>query len=423
MNMNNSFLNILIGILVLQLSAYTAYGQQYLCNETMEESLKRTAEILNKSESKALWGISLNAPIIIIDHISNKMFFTAIEDGQIQPLREEQWDNKVPLANSFSEYDGKKYVTVVHAALMNAPCEQRENLLSHEIFHLHQKGLGIEGLSSVNYYMDEAAGRALLQIEMKNLQQALDGNTQSLYDALYIRAYRQSLYPKNNEDLYELNEGLANYTGMKLSSENMKESAKRQLTYNISMGYTNAFGYSTGVAYAVILDELYSKWRCDKDLPKGMIYLIKKMHPEYNITIDDVYLSKFLKKYDYDKILSDEKEELMSFGDIDQFEKLLEPETPKLLIMNNGVNFTYNPNDRVITLNDAVLLRNMTLKGEWGQINVRTGIVRLNNWSAFYLLPPTKITDSTVEGDSYEIKINQGWKIVNENRIYKIVKE
>jgi len=414
--------SLLIAALILQLSSYLVYGQKP-CEKTLEESLQQTAEILNKSESKALWGISLNAPIIIIDHISNKMFFTAIEDGQIQPLKEELWDNKIPLANSFFEYGGKNYVIIVHAALMNAPCEQRINLLSHEIFHLHQKSLGIDGLSSVNYHMDEAAGRALFQIEMNNLQRALDGNTKSLYDALYIRAYRQILYPNNNEDLYELNEGLANYTGMKLSSEIMKESAKRQLNYNISMGYTNAFGYSTGAAYAVILDELYPKWRYDKDLSKGMIYLLKKVHPKYNITINDTYLSELLKKYEYDKILSKEKEELKSFGDIVHFEELLKPETSKLYIMNNSVNFTYNPNDRAISLTDAVLLRNMTITGEWGQINVKSGLVRLNNWSAFYLLPPKKIAANHFEGDSYEIRLNQGWKMIEEKGIYSMVKE
>lgn len=421
--MNRNKLTLLIAAMALQLLTLAAYGQRQACEKTMEESLQQVAETLNKPESKALWNITLNAPVIIVDHFNNKMFFTAIENGSVQPLKEEQWNNTVPLANSFFEHEGKRHVTIIHAALMNAPCEERVNLLSHEIFHLYQKDLGIENEVSVNYHMDEVQGRALLQIEMKALQQFLSGDANSLSDALCIRTYRQGLYPDNNEDLYELNEGLAEYTGVKLSTENIREYVKRRLNYDISRGYTNAFGYYTGSAYAVVLDELYPEWRYDKELTKGLVYLIKKAKPQYAMMIDESNQDKLLVKYNYDQILANEEEELNSFGDIVQFKALLTPETPKLYLANQKINFTYNPNDRVISLGDAVLLRNMTVAGEWGQINAKSGIVRLNNWSAFYLLPPTSIVADVVQGDNYEIKINPGWKMIEENGIYRMVKE
>jgi hypothetical protein len=268
--------------------------------------------------------------------------------------------------------------------------------------------------------MDEIQGRTLLQIEMKALQQALDGDLQSLNDALYIRAYRQSLYPDNNEDLYELNEGLAEYTGTKLSMNEILPYLKNMLNYNINNGYTNAFGYATGAAYATILDGLYPQWRYDEDLGKGMIFLIKKSNPQFAVTVDNSYLNKLFEKYKYDKIVSDEEEALKSFGNVASFEELLKPETSKFCIINNGINFSYNPNDRVIALNNAVLLRNITIMGEWGQISARSGIVRLNNWSAFYLLPPKEITADVVKGDNYEIQLNKGWKVINADGIYQM---
>lgn len=410
-------------LLVLLLLPYAIHAQQPSCEKTMQESLQETADMLNKPELQQLWNISLNAPIIIIDHLENKMYFTAIENGEVQPIKEEEWNNKVPLANSFFDYEGKRYVTIIHAALMNSPCEQRINLLSHEIFHTYQKALGIENQHSVNYHMDEVKGRALLQIEMKALQQALSGDLSSLYDALYVRTYRQSIYPNNNEDLYELNEGLAEYTGVKLSVVNMREYVKNRLNYDISRGYTNAFGYFTGSAYATILDTLYPQWRYDKDLTKGLIYLIKKEMPEYNIAIEKNELDKLLAKYDYTLILEKEKEELSSFGDIEKFKKLLDPATSKLCLANQRINFTYNPHDRVIALDDAVLLRNMNIMGEWGQLSIKSGVVRMNDWSAFYLLPPTSISSNVVQGDDYELKLNHGWKIEEENGLYRIVIE
>ena len=403
--------------------AYSVAAQDLPCKETMEESLQQITDVLNRPESKQLWNISLNAPILIIDHFKNKMYETAIDSGRIQPIKEEGWDNKVPLANSIFDYKGGKYVTIIHAALMNTSCEGRINLLSHEIFHLHQNDLGIKNAISVNYHMDEVQGRALLQIEMKALQHALEHDTVGLYEALYIRAHRQSLYPSNNEDLYELNEGLAEYTGVKLSATNMTEYVKNRLNYNIKRGYTNAFGYLTGSAYATLLDDLYPQWKKDKDLNRGMIFLLKKVMPKYEVPIDEPELKRILDKYNYDLLLTNEKEEERSFGNITLYENLLKPETSKICITNSRVNFTYNPHDRVKALSSALLLRNMTLTAEWGQVNAKSGIVRLNDWTAFYLLPPKEISSNVIKGDEYEIKLNSGWKIIEENKIYKIVRE
>jgi hypothetical protein len=258
---------------------------------------------------------------------------------------------------------------------------------------------------------------------MKALQQALDGDLQGLHDALYIRAYRQRLYPQNNEDLYELNEGLAEYTGAKLTKDNFHQYVKSRLNYDINTGYANSFGYATGAAYATILDGLYPQWKSDRDLGKGMIFLITKSNPQYAVTVDNLDLNKLLDKYNHGKILIDEKEAVKSFGDIAAFEKLLEPETSKLNITNNGVNFSYNPNDRVIALNNAVLLRNITIMGEWGQIIVNSGIVRPNDWSAFYLLPPKEITANVVRGEDYTMNLNKGWKVIKVGENYKIASE
>ncbi len=413
-------LNVFFGLVLL---TYAVCGQESACKETIQESLQKAAEILNNPESRRLWNISLNAPVLIINPSENKMYFTAIENGKVSPFKAEEWNNKVPPANSFFDYAGKRYVTIIYAALRNAPCEQRINLLCHEIFHTYQKSLGIENQSSVNRHMDEVQGRTLLQMEMKALQQALSGDSGSLRDALYIRTYRQSIYPDNNEDLYELNEGLAEYTGVKLSMKDAGEYIKNRLNYDITKGYTNAFGYFTGSAYAILLDTIYPQWRYDKDLTKGLIYLIKKEKPEYRITIEKKELDKLFAKYEYALRLKKEKEELDSFGDMEKFRELLKPSTSKLCLPNQRLSFTYNPNDRVITLDDAVLLRNMTIRGDWGQLTVKSGLIRKNNWSAFYLLPPSTVSSEAVSGDDYEIKLNPGWKVEAANGLFRIGKE
>ncbi|MCC8134443.1 MAG: hypothetical protein LIP04_13350 [Tannerellaceae bacterium] len=50
----------------------------------------------------------------------------------------------------------------------------------------------------------------------------------------------------------------------------------------------------------------------------------------------------------------------------------------------------FNPNDEVFALaGEAVLLKKVTLQGNWGNIEVEKEIIRMNDWSAFiYLLLP-----------------------------------
>ncbi|MDR1056098.1 MAG: hypothetical protein LBL90_09855 [Prevotellaceae bacterium] len=397
------------------------YGQ-YACDKTILESLEETAGILKQKENTELWGVQLSAPVILIDHMKNKMYFTAIDNGQVEPLKEEAWDNKVPLANSYFNYNGKNHITIVYDALLHSSCEDRVNLLAHEIFHSYQKGLGLPNAASMNYHMDEPVGRALLQIEIQTLRKALQGDLQSLYDALYVKKYRQSLYPENNEEAYELNEGLAEYTGSKIGIKNLNDYITKRFVYNKNVGYTNGFGYITGAAYAYLLDDIYPGWQYDKELIKGMTHLLAKVDPRYNIVVDSVYLNKLFLAYNYEQILADEYKELQSFGDIASFENLLKPEAEKVVIPNNGVNFTFNPNDRVIALSDAVLLRNMTVSSEWGKVKVNSGMIRLNNWRAFYLPPPTGINGNTVKGDNYEITLNPGWKLTKKEKQWQIVK-
>lgn len=54
--MNRVRLNLLVAVLLIQLLAYTAYGQTNPCDKTMAESLQQVASVLSKPESKALWG-------------------------------------------------------------------------------------------------------------------------------------------------------------------------------------------------------------------------------------------------------------------------------------------------------------------------------------------------------------------------------
>jgi DNA-directed RNA polymerase specialized sigma54-like protein len=68
--------------------------------------------------------------------------------------------------------------------------------------------------------------------------------------------------------------------------------------------------------------KIYAEWRYDKDLAKGLIYLIKKAEPQYAVTINKSTLDKLLIKYDYAQIVANEKEETQIFWEHRKIQRL-----------------------------------------------------------------------------------------------------
>src|SRR5690606_25235323 len=88
-------------------------------------------------------------------------------------------------------------------------------------FHVAQESLGISGSSRSLPYLSSIEGKYLIHVELEELKQALKSQDFSerknhVKNALSIKAYKYKLFPKAEkmEKQAELNEGLAEYTGL-----------------------------------------------------------------------------------------------------------------------------------------------------------------------------------------------------------------
>jgi len=376
------------------------------------ENLKEVAKTLNTEQAISLWGFSLEGDIIFIDSKNNKLYICSIENGTARILHKTPWDNKIPLANTVIDYEGKKYSTIIYDKLIEDVNESGKKLIIHELFHLHQSKLNIPMVTSRNYHLDTPQGRALLRCEILALEKALLGDIKSLEEALSIKSYRQKLYPDNNENEFELSEGLPEYTGIKLSIENTKSYLLQKLKYQPNMGYTNSFAYKTGSAYCFLLDNLYSNWKKDVNLSKGLYQLF------YMNEYVDYDTEKILQSYNYYQYF-DEENKMNS--EVFKYVELFKSHPDRLIIHNDGVNITFDPNDLVYSIDEeSVLIKNVTLKGQWGILRASNGLIRLNNWKAFYLLPPNSIDDLLIKGDNYVLELNPEWCIQKKDSFWEI---
>ncbi|HJT67771.1 MAG TPA: hypothetical protein VJ749_15035 [Pyrinomonadaceae bacterium] len=170
--------------------------------------------------------------------------------------------NEMDASNTATDWAG------VHWSMVLWPVsdfrQPRERLLLHECFHRLQKQLGLPARDAGNAHLDDLNGRIWIQMEWRALERALrttgPAQRDAIADALLFRAHRRSLFPAaaQNETALELNEGLAEYTGVRLSSADLQETALhadlilRQARNNPT--FARSFAYVSGPAYGALLD-------------------------------------------------------------------------------------------------------------------------------------------------------------------------
>ena len=128
----------------------------------------------------------------------------------------------VIIANTAVDWSGTRW-TMVQWPLPQSSLP-RNRLLAHELFHRIQPDLHLQAASSDNPQLDSLEGRFWLQLEWKALAAALtqsgEAQSRSIHDALAFRAERHKVFPgsQESERALELNEGLAQYTGLSASA-------------------------------------------------------------------------------------------------------------------------------------------------------------------------------------------------------------
>src|SRR5258708_20229099 len=130
-------------------------------------------------------------------------------------------------------------------------------LMPPECFQRVKKKVVFPPADSLNGHLDSLDGRIWLQMEWRALEHAFwqhgDERRRDIADALYFRNFRRSLFPEAaaRETTLEMHEGMAEYTGVKLSTSSPEEFAvvaasilrsapTRTQSYSRPFAYTSA---------------------------------------------------------------------------------------------------------------------------------------------------------------------------------------
>ncbi len=383
------------------------------------------AHTLCEADGGALWGISLCGPILFADpntraviasHADREGRLTERDGVFVGTLPPEE-----PIAGTATEWAGVTWVMLPWPL----PEEKRERLhmLAHEMFHRVQPKLGLSGGNAANRHLDTRDGRVWLQLEWRALQAALKASEferrQAVADALTFRAYRRSLFPEaaGEERAMEALEGLAEYTGVRLSAASEQGAIKRALkNFELAKSwptYTGSFAYVSGAAYGLLLDDANPDWR--KGLA-GEVGFGDLLADALSIAVPSDLKAAAAKRsaaYDAEQLIAAETErETASRGRLAQYRKRLVT-GPVLIVPIHSMHFQFDPRD-IQPLDDlGRVYPKMRMSDAWGILKVDSGGGLIAaDWSKVTVPAPGDRNARPLVGDGWTLELNEGWGLV-----------
>lgn len=233
-------------------------------NEALSEAERLCAA------AKGLWKADLCGPMLVVDPatrqvLANRAGPGLAADGDRFAGR---LPARYPIANTAIEWEGRRWTMVMTTALGGGP-HDRAALLMHEAWHRVQIELGFPAHSPSVDYLSTTMGRSMVRLEWRALAAALTapdepGRLRAIGDALAFREFRRwtDAGPEAERQL-EMNEGLAEYTGQKLSGRPDLEAHVARSLAGMEGGesFARSFAYGTGPAYGLLLDRYAPGWR------------------------------------------------------------------------------------------------------------------------------------------------------------------
>jgi hypothetical protein len=278
-----------------------------------------------------------------------------------------------------------------------------------------------------NVHLDTLKGRYWLQLEWRALARALgstgDEQLQAIEDALRFREIHSSLSKtaRTDENNLELNEGLAEYTGFKLSgltdAEQRRHLIKHFETYpTMFQTYVRSFAYLTGPAYGLLLDQHAAGWlrkiKAGDDLGEVLATALQlRRRPE-----SKARAQQRAARYDGERLWAAETaREVARVKKVAGFRRLL-VDGPVLKLPLGKFQMSFRPSELVPIEGVGTVYPILTLVGPWGKLEVRKASLITSDFKTAYVAAPFKAEGTTLVGDGWELRLNAGWKAVNGER-------
>jgi hypothetical protein len=392
------------------------------------QQLKQTSDL----DGGKTWGVALFGPIMFVDPRSGNVVANQADLEHKLTPQDGVFVGKLPgeisPANTATDWAG------VHWTMVMWPVSEfrqpRERLLLHECFHRLQEKLKLPARDAVNAHLDTLDGRIWIQMEWRALERALrqtgPARKAAIADALLFRSYRRSLFPDSasNENALELNEGLAEYTGVKLSSADLGEAVVRadlilrQARNNPT--FARSFAYISGPAYGTLLDLSGRPWRVGLQ-PSADLGVLLKQRYGINIRRSEAAARAAASRYEGEEIVNIETQQYEKRKQqIAEARKKFLDGPVLILALTGDVNYSYDPNNVIGVDASNTVYPTMRLVDAWGVLTVSNG-AWLERDATGHLVSarvpaPVDLSARPLKGDGWSLELKDGWEVVQSDR-------
>ena len=390
-------------------------------------------EDIARKDGGKLWGVKLAGPMMFVDRATMEAVANQPDKEGKLTKRDRVWVGKLPdtvaPANTSLEWAGVRW-TMVMWPVSDLPTS-RARLLLHECFHRIQGQILLASTNPANAHLDELDGRAWMRLEMRALARALSNSGEqrnaAIMDALDFRFERKRLCGDSSaesERQLELNEGLAEYTGLVLAGYGRPSlegrAAVRLEQEQSSQTFARSFAYATGPAYGLLLDAFKPDWRKGLNGASSLSALLEESYPSRAWPKLD--LGGRAERYGGTEVFAAERRADQSRqGRVAGFrKKFIEGPTLSFPVASQ-FSYSYDPNALVSFPGVGQVLSTAKITDEWGVLNVTSGgvLLKRNESSITEVVVSAPLPDpssSIIKGEGWTLALNPGWRLVESSQ-------
>ena len=359
-----------------------------------------------------LWGVDLCTPVLLVDpatraiHTDRKGESDALQsDGA---LFTGTLPGTVNIANTALDWDGVRWAMLMQP-LPQDPVRRRA-LMGHERWHGVQEALGLPAHSPTPAHLDSEDGRVLMRLEWRALAAALGADTdaarrQAVADSLAFRAARRALGSADDERALELNEGLAEYTGLRLSGGDARALAIAALgSAEGGATYVRSFAYASGPAYGLLLDQADVDWRTRL---RGSDDLGVLLATAMGVAAAEAAPAEA--RYGGAAIRTEEARRAEEAKVIAAGWTAKLVAGPRLRLPFRSMQIAFDPGKIIALPPHGSVYPTLRVVDAWGVLEVSEGALIDDNWSGVTVAAPASA--GAVEGPGWTLQLNPGWTL------------
>jgi hypothetical protein len=391
------------------------------------QSIFRQAETICARDHGTLWRHPLCGPMLLVDPDSRSVVTNQADAAGVLQRSGSVFTGVLPpsepLADAPISWSGTRWTELLWPWPIREDPDLRHVTLAHELFHrIQQDDLHLVVADGDNAQLDTLDGRYLIELEWKALAAALQAlgareRRVAAADAILFRRERYRVYPgaAANESVLESNEGIAEYTGVKLGLKTRTERihyAIRDLsTWSQAPSFVRSFAYATGPAYGLLLDQADSGWlkdfaknQQDRRLDQRLSAALRIPEPD----LTQVHARAVV--YDSDGSLHAHEvaREKENRAQLVEFKKTL-IDGPVLTLPLVNSQFEFKPGSIVALEDIGKVYPTITLHDDWGTLTVDSGGALVRKQPDEVSVSAVGFDMETLRGSGYTLALASGW--------------